>query len=184
MITAAAVCAAAFAQAASANWTGAGVALTEDKASPTTWSVILMDSAITSQATLQSLFAGTDKDKLSNAISDATVLTASGAAVGTTAGRWNATGKALPASYKQNDEVTFYTLILDQGGLQKEGNYFLSQTMSGTVSDSTTLNMGFSSQASRSWTKYSVSSEPIPEPTSGLLLLLGVAGLALRRRRA
>ena len=28
------------------------------------------------------------------------------------------------------------------------------------------------------------SPEPIPEPTSGLLLLLGVAGLALRRRRA
>ena len=26
--------------------------------------------------------------------------------------------------------------------------------------------------------------EPIPEPTSGLLLLLGVAGMALRRRRA
>ena len=28
------------------------------------------------------------------------------------------------------------------------------------------------------------SSEPIPEPTSGLLMLLGFAGLALRRRRA
>ena len=29
-----------------------------------------------------------------------------------------------------------------------------------------------------------VAGEPIPEPTSGLLMVLGVAGLALRRRRA
>ena len=29
-----------------------------------------------------------------------------------------------------------------------------------------------------------VPTEPVPEPTSGLLMLLGVAGLALRRRRA
>ena len=29
-----------------------------------------------------------------------------------------------------------------------------------------------------------IPTEPVPEPTSGLLMLLGVAGLALRRRRA
>ena len=33
------------------------------------------------------------------------------------------------------------------------------------------------------WTKVSTGPTPIPEPTSGLLLLLGVAGLALRRGR-
>ena len=31
---------------------------------------------------------------------------------------------------------------------------------------------------------YSISSSPIPEPTSGLLMLIGMAGLALRRKRA
>jgi len=31
---------------------------------------------------------------------------------------------------------------------------------------------------------YTVGSSPVPEPTSGLLMLLGMAGLALRRRRA
>ena len=33
-------------------------------------------------------------------------------------------------------------------------------------------------------TKFTVSTSAVPEPTSGLLLLLGVAGMALRRRRA
>ena len=31
---------------------------------------------------------------------------------------------------------------------------------------------------------YSVATSPVPEPTSGLLMLLGVAGLALKRKRA
>ena len=34
------------------------------------------------------------------------------------------------------------------------------------------------------WTKVSSGPTPIPEPTSGLLLLLGVAGFALKRKRA
>ena len=33
-------------------------------------------------------------------------------------------------------------------------------------------------------TTWMATTTPIPEPTSGLLLLLGVAGLALRRRHA
>ena len=40
------------------------------------------------------------------------------------------------------------------------------------------------SMASASWTAVSTGPKPIPEPTSGLLVLLGFAGLALRRKRA
>ena len=34
------------------------------------------------------------------------------------------------------------------------------------------------------WKSFSGGSGPVPEPTSGLLMLLGVAGLALKRKRA
>ena len=43
-------------------------------------------------------------------------------------------------------------------------------------------NMQSATQNPANWTS-SGGGEPVPEPTSGLLLLLGMAGLALRRRR-
>ena len=57
-----------------------------------------------------------------------------------------------------------------------------------TVDGSGTYAAGdiFNSKVSPTWVAYPTSSEPepIPEPTSGLLMLLGLAGLALKRKRA
>ena len=66
--------------------------------------------------------------------------------------------------------------------------YKWSDTLTGraeTGDAATTANMTIanSTLSSASWTAVGGSS-PVPEPTSGLLMLLGVAGLALRRRRA
>ena len=52
---------------------------------------------------------------------------------------------------------------------------YTSTTKNKKVTDPSTASVDF--MASGSWSS-------VPEPTSGLLLLLGVAGLALRRRRA
>lgn len=60
---------------------------------------------------------------------------------------------------------------------------FTSDPKAGVVAQATTTptvgfgNMATATQAAGAWTA-------VPEPTSGLLLLLGMAGLALKRKRA
>lgn len=62
---------------------------------------------------------------------------------------------------------------------------FTSAVKGGVVAQATTTaaigfgNMATATQAAGAWTAAAV-----PEPTSGLLLLLGMAGLALKRKRA
>ena len=83
-----------------------------------------------------------------------------------------------------------YTLILTEGGksldAMVDGDHFVLRTGTsasnyvGVLMDYAADFSDFASIESGSWTTYS----SVPEPTSGLLLLLGVAGLALRRRRA
>ena len=83
--------------------------------------------------------------------------------------------------------VLNYTATLDSavGGTSydfyftaKDGDYlYTSTTVAGIAAHATqTKNVGFTGG---SWTTTAV-----PEPTSGLLMLVGLAGLALRRRRA
>ena len=78
-----------------------------------------------------------------------------------------------------------FTVILDStnGDPSTATNYLIGDTVATTVTSVGnsmigTFNAKTMTQAASNWTAAA------PEPTSGLLLLLGVAGLALKRKRA
>lgn len=97
-------------------------------------------------------------------------LNSAGAATGAT---------GISSAFADGDSVTGFAVILD-GSVDSYTNYIITDEKTATWTSSTGAKvLGFGSQASATWTAAAV-----PEPTSGLLMLLGVAGLALRRRRA
>jgi len=82
----------------------------------------------------------------------------------------------------------FYVALVDGDSI------FISDTVSATAADvgfeTASFNLKNASQAAAfesstfSAGGWYTASAPVPEPTSGLLMLIGMAGLALRRRRA
>ena len=70
----------------------------------------------------------------------------------------------------------FY-FVIEDGGKQ-----FTSGTVSKGALDAQTQSIGFNNMQSA--TQNASNWAAVPEPTSGLLMLLGVAGLALKRKRA
>lgn len=102
------------------------------------------------------------------AASDSSKVTASGAG-------FEATGT----------QSAFFAIIRDD-------YVYISKVVTKDALDVGTANLAFASQSTSSATVFASTAEfstpgwyqTVPEPTSGLLMLLGMAGLALRRRRA
>ena len=95
-------------------------------------------------------------------------------------------GYTLPtnAQLGLTGETTYYAyaVIFDTETITDSSSYVVTGVKSvTTAADSSSLskNIFFGSQSAATWNTVAV-----PEPTSGILLLLGMAGLALKRKRA
>ena len=89
----------------------------------------------------------------------------------------------MGSTYKPVYEYTA-TYTDASGTYTYNGSVAASVAIGNLNSSKVTITTNFKNPAQGSWS-YTPSSTPvIPEPTSGLLLLLGVAGLALKRKKA
>ena len=177
MIAVAIVCAAAFAQAANFNWDSA--AALHDGSEDSDWE-------FTGMAYLIKV-----TDPLTFAVADDLTITG-GEIINSTVAKDSAIGGAFDgtAYFTDGQQYKFAILVTEKGtpdamatsGLYgvdlSEGGEFYTATWS-TDTGASIFNVDGDYYATVDKTISSV-----PEPTSGLLLLLGVAGLALKRRRA
>ena len=185
MIAAAIVCAAALSQAASFSWMSANKCYL-DNTDPKTWK----DGAV-----LTALTSGTKGYMDSSLYTDFTwsfeMVLSDGTSSDTLTGTPNFSSHKISNTLSSDifsiptddsgktytwDIVLTGTATIDGNDITLTSNTIHGSQVYSKISDS---KITFTSPAT--WT---VSVESVPEPTSGLLLLLGVAGLALKRKRA
>lgn len=173
------VCTAVFAHAAAANWKASasgmynGTGSTADSAlySGTAY---VFDAGVTSQAALFALLEG----GATIGASTAGYVTSATFDEGAFGGLNFSNGEQGGGSY------TYYFVIVDG-----DNAYFSNEKAATANGTATAKNVGFGAQSGSSSLPASGFQgagawSSVPEPTSGLLMLLGMAGLALRRRRA
>ena len=101
---------------------------------------------------------------------------------GTTTGTGAYASGNYDGGWGADDKVDIYAVVLNASTIDAATYAVASAVASYTYNDSAedkTLSVNMKNATQGTWTAVNV-----PEPTSGLLLILGMAGLALKRKRA
>ena len=88
---------------------------------------------------------------------------------------------------KAAGDYTFYALIFENTSVSEGGKYVLTAVTSSYGWDNTSdavVSLGNQKTLTQNAANWSTVASSVPEPTSGVLMLLGLAGLALKRKRA
>ena len=169
-----AVAMAACAQAASINWSATVASLTTPDSSYVDYNVYLCETlaaeGFKSESDIENYLYGTG--------GNTGVTTKKGTRSPYT---YSATGMATGIDDGDAGMKTVYAVVVSKDGK----GYWTAETQGEvytTALEPVEAKFDFKTIVAGAYTPWA-GSEPVPEPTSGLLLLLGVAGLALRRKQ-
>ncbi len=165
------------ANAASFTWSMTNIMQPSDNTAMASvgWSAAWFDNS--SGTTLATITALLEAGNLADAY-DAATYTAKTTALGTAQVRVNSSGNG---NYTQGEVAEGFMVDFDAANAADAQNYIITDSKkSGAVNAAgSNISIAYGKSENYGWNAVAV-----PEPTSGLLMLVGLAGLALRRRRA
>ena len=125
------------------------------------------------------LYASNGKDKFTGDVTLYAVIDGVNTAVSTV--KASSTGAIAATTFESSalEAGTYYDFFL---AYEDAGKKFFSSSKNVQAQATSTANITFGNMTSA--TQNASNWQVVPEPTSGLMLLLGVAGLALKRKRA
>ena len=162
------------ANAASINWGMTAIDSSPDATKAGGWAAYVLDGSDFEA------FAALSGDKAAAFAAENAIATGA-----TVSNRGSVTVTIKGGNFAANESVSSFMVIFDNATAANADNFAYTSVAETTIAASGAEgNVAFGTFANSTAATGGWQSTDVPEPTSGLLLLLGVAGLALKRKRA